>query len=173
MAWVPVGAGTDACVRALTALPAGGFVAGGSFSIAGGGPAAFFARACGTVSWGAIGTGCTIRGAAPTLDVVSLPQLGSPFALAIGNLSHGTPYMVTGLSSTMLPLQTVGLGFGASCTLWPTPDVVQPLVALGGTSSWGFVIPNVPALAGVQIWNQVVQVDSFSDASNAGVGEIH
>lgn len=175
-AWVPVAAGTDTHVRALTALPGGGFVAAGQFSAAGGAPASFFARACGTVSWASMGTGCaSISGVpvVPTLNVVSLPQLGSPFTLAVGNLGSGVPYMVTGLSSTVLPLQPLGYGFGASCKLWPTPDVVQPLVAVGGTSSWGFVIPNVPSLAGVQIWNQVVEIQAFSAASNAGVGELH
>lgn len=175
-AWVTVGAGPDSFVRTLTALPGGGFVAGGSLLAAGGAPASFLARACGTVSWAPIGTGCASIGGVPlvpTLNVVSLPQLGSPFTLAVGNLGSGVPYMVTGFSATVQPLQPLGLGFGALCTGWPTPDLIQPLVAVGGTSSWGLVVPNLPSLAGAQIWNQVVVIDTFSYASNAGVGELH
>ena len=170
--WSAVGIGTDTFVRALTALPSGGFVAGGNFIAAGGAPASYFARACGNANWTAIGSGCAVSGGVPALTLVSTPRLGGTFALAVTNLGSGLPVMVTGLSPLSLSLWPLGLGFGPGCTLLAAPDLLQPLVAVGGIGGWSLVIPNVPALAGMHLWNQVLVLDAQSAASNGGDGEI-
>lgn len=170
--WAAVGIGTDTFVRALTALPSGGFVAGGHFIAAGGAPASFFARACGNANWTAIGTGCAISGPVPALTLVSTPQLGGTFALAVAGLGSGLPVMVTGLAPANVSLWPLGLGFGPGCYLLAAPDLLQLLTVVGGSSSWSLPIPNSPALAGVHLWNQVVELGAQSSASNAGDAEI-
>lgn len=170
--WSAIGIGTDTHVRALTALPGGGFVAGGNFVAAGGAPASFFARACGNANWTAIGTGCAISGPVPALTLVSTPQLGGTFALAVAGLGGGLPVMVTGVSPANVSLWPLGLGFGPGCYLLAAPDLLQALTVVGGNSSWSLPIPNVPALAGVHLWNQVVELGAQSSASNAGDAEI-
>ena len=171
-AWSAVGIGTDTFVRALTALPSGGFVAGGNFIAAGGAPASYFARACGNANWTAIGTGCAGSGGVPALTLVSTPQLGGTFALAVGNLGSGLAVMVTGLSPTNVSLWPLSLGFGPGCRLLTAPDLLDPLVAVAGSSAWSLAIPNSPALAGLHLWNQVLELDAQSAASNGGDGEL-
>lgn len=170
--WSAVGIGTDTHVRALTALPGGGFVAGGHFVAAGGAPASFFARACGNANWTAIGSGCAISGPVPALTLVGTPQLGGTFALAVAGLGSGLPVMVTGLAPANVSLWPLGLGFGPGCYLLAAPDLLQPLTVVAGSSSWSLPIPNTPALAGVHLWNQVVELGAQSSASNGGDGEL-
>jgi hypothetical protein len=111
-------------------------------------------------------------GAAPALSLVTTPQLGGTFALAVQNLGSGIPLMVTGLAPAQVSLVQLGLGFGFGCTLHAAPDALQVLSAVGGNASWSLPIPNDPALAGVHLWNQVLELGAVSAASNGGVGEI-
>ncbi|MGB3969506.1 MAG: hypothetical protein WBO45_22420, partial [Planctomycetota bacterium] len=84
-AWAPLGTGLSGAttfvdVRALTALPDGTLVAGGSFTIAGGTPANYVARWDGA-SWSPMGTGLAI----PPLGFVVMPN-GSLVAHGYGNV---------------------------------------------------------------------------------------
>lgn len=171
-AWSAVGIGVDTYVHALVALPSGGFIAGGDLTTAGGVPSSFFARACGNANWAPTGYGCSATGPAPALTLVGPPQIGGTFALAVNNLGPGLPVMVTGFSPANLSLAQIGLGFIPGCWLWVAPDLLQVLVPVAGASSWSLAIPNVPALAGQHLWDQVVVLDTLSAASNAGDGEI-
>lgn len=170
--WSSVGIGTDSFVRALATLPDGSFAVGGYLTTAGGAPASFFTRACNNANWAAIGTGCAISGPVPTLTLVSTPTLGGTFALAASNLGSGLSVMVTGLAPANVSLWPLGLGFGPGCYLLAAPDLLQALSVVAGSSSWSLAIPNTPALAGVHLWNQVVELGAQSSASNAGNGEI-
>lgn len=170
--WSSVGIATDTFVRALATLPDGSFAVGGYFTTAGGAPAAFFTRACNNANWAAFGTGCAISGPVPTLTLVSTPTLGGTFALAASNLGSGLSVMVTGLGPANVSLWPLGLGFGPGCYLRAAPDLLQALPVVAGGSSWSLAIPNTPALAGVHLWNQVVELGAQSSASNAGNGEI-
>jgi hypothetical protein len=64
-------------------------------------------------------------------------------------------------------LQPFGLGFGPGCNLLVTTDAVQFLVQTSGAASWNMVIPNSTAFAGVNLWNQVVEIGPVSAVSNS------
>lgn len=169
--WAGVGPGVGSFVRALTALPDGHFVAAGDFVTAGGAPAMHFARACGGPTWAAFGSGCGGGGiGVPALTSISPPQLGQTFRLAVHNVTSGTAFMVLGLSPQNLSLQPYG--FGANCALLASPDVVDVLVTSGGTGNWSLAIPNLTAIAGLHLWNQVLELGAARAVSNGGDGEI-
>lgn len=170
--WVSVGIGVDTFVRALALAPGGGFVVGGYFTTAGGAPVANLARACGNANWAALGTGCAGTGGVPTLSLVSPPAIGGTFTLALQNLGSGIPLMVIGLAPVQVSLVQLGFGFGFGCTLHAAIDELQVLSAVGGSATWSAPVPNDPALAGVHLWTQGIELGAVSAASNGGVGEL-
>lgn len=111
-----------------------------------------------------------LSGTALALTLVSPPQLGTTFRLAVQNLSGGPAVMLLGLSYQNLLLQPYG--FGLACRLLATPDATQFLVTSGGTGSWSLAIPNAPAFAGLHLWNQVLEFSAIHAVSNGGDGEI-
>ncbi len=123
-------------------------------------------------SWIPYGSGCPGTNGVPSLQVVSVPALGSTFSLSVQNLAGGIALMVTGLGQLYLPLQPLGLGFGASCTLLVTPDALAVLPQAGGSASWSMLIPNVPAFVGLHLFNQAAELAAVSAVSNAGDGKI-
>jgi hypothetical protein len=80
--------------------------------------------------------------------------------------------MVTGLGQLSVPLQPIGWGFGAGCTLLVNPDTLELLSQAAGSATWSLAIPNVPALAGIHLFNQVAELGAVSAVSNAGDGQI-
>ena len=172
VAWTGVGIGMDTFVRTIVPLPSGAFFVGGNFTTAGGVPASGLALACGNANWTATGAGCAGTGGVPALTMVTPPQIGSPFTLAVNGLGSGVPLMVTGLSPLNAALFPLGLGFGFGCTLFAAPDILQVVGAVGGSGTWSLALPNDPSLAGVHVWNQVLELGAVSAASNGGDGEI-
>ncbi|MCB9884245.1 MAG: hypothetical protein H6838_02070 [Planctomycetes bacterium] len=120
---------------------------------------------CPQPTWSPYGLGCAPTGAAPALAMVSLPALGGTFALGTQNLGSGAPFMVTGFSAQALNLAQ--FGFGPACLLLVSVDAVQ----FAPAGSFTLTIPNNPSLAGLRLYNQVIELGS-SAVSNAGVGEI-
>ena len=125
-----------------------------------------------TPTWVAYGSGCLGANGVPVLQLVSLPAIGGTFSLGAQNLAGNFAFMVTGLNQFSLPLLPLDLGFGASCTLLVSPDLIAPLPQSAGSATWSFAIPNVPALAGMHLYNQVAEFGAVSAVSNAGNGEI-
>ena len=125
-----------------------------------------------TPSWVAYGTGCMGANGVPVLQLVSLPAIGGTLSLAVQNLAGSFAFMVTGLGQLSVPLQPIGLGFGAGCTLLVSPDAVELLSQAAGSATWSLAIPSVPALAGMHLFNQVAELGAVSAVSNAGNAEI-
>jgi hypothetical protein len=78
--------------------------------------------------------------------------------------------MIVGLGQQSIPLQPVGFGFGAACTLLLTTEVAQFLVELGGTATWSVAVPNIPGLQGLNVNTQMIKFTAMSAVSNAGAG---
>ena len=58
--------------------------------------------------------------------------------------------------------------FVPGCTALATPDLVDFAPTVGSSASWSFAIPNVPGLAGVQLFNQALEFGALWSLSNGG-----
>ena len=117
-------------------------------------------------SWSSVGTGCGTA----TLALGSLPALGGTFALNVSNLGAGFPFMLTGITGLNLPVPLPE--FVPGCTAYASPDLVDLLPSVGGAATWSLAIPNNPALAGFQLYNQALEFGLLLSLSNGGVGTI-
>ncbi|HEX5054573.1 MAG TPA: hypothetical protein VFZ65_22545 [Planctomycetota bacterium] len=122
--------------------------------------------------WQSLGGGCAGPGGMPSLQVVTAPVLGGTFQLQVNDLAGGLAVMVTGLGPASLPLQPLGLGFGAGCTLLAAPDALEVLLPSAGSAVWAFAVPSSVALRGVQLFSQAAELAATSALSNGGVGTI-
>ena len=137
--------------------------------------------------WTPFGTGCAGSAGVPglTLTGCSVPALGSTFSLEIVNLppSPGAAYMITGFSDTVwngtpLPWSLSSVGMPAcNLNVAPDPSLTAMFLHGGSTFTWSKSIPNVPALQGVQFFNQVMSIDPAAPNgkaafSNAGRGVV-
>jgi hypothetical protein len=125
-----------------------------------------------TPSWVPLGSGCMGGNGVPVLQLVSLPAIGGTFSLGVQNLASSYAYMVTGFGqlTRALPLYW---GFGASCSLFvDASDLIAFLPQVAGNATWSLAIPNTAALAGLHLYNQVVEFGAVSAVSNAGNAEI-
>jgi len=108
----------------------------------------------------------------PLLQLATLPAIGGTFSLAVQNLASSQAFMVTGFNplTRALPLYW---GFGASCSLLvDASDFISFLPQASGNATWGLAIPNIAALAGMHLYNQVAEFGAMSAVSNAGNAEI-
>ncbi len=133
-----------------------------------------------TITYGAnyttFGAGCPGALGVPTLTGGSLPVLGTTLAVNLGNLPVSVGLMITGLSNTLylgvipLPLPLAGFGF-PGCDLLVDPIVTDLVAGAGNTATWLFAVPWVPALAGIELFNQGASLDpgpAFLAFSNGG-----
>jgi len=121
-----------------------------------------------TPTWVAYGSGCLGSNGVPVLQLLSLPGIGCTFSLGVQNLSSSYAYMVTAFAQLprVLPLNW---GFAATCTLYvDASDLIQFLPQAAGNATWSLAIPNVPALDGLHLYNQVAEFGPVSAVSNAG-----
>jgi hypothetical protein len=78
---------------------------------------------------------------------------------ATGLSTNAFAFVVLGVSTINLPLDSVLPIAAPGCVLVPAPDDVQTLVPFAGEVNSSLAIPNNPAIAGTTIWQQVVQLD--------------
>jgi hypothetical protein len=146
--WTPLGSGVSGAVKALTTLPNGDLVAGGSFTQAGGVPANRIARWNG-VSWSAIGSGFNQE----VLALATLPN---------GNLVAGGWFTAAGSVATSCLARWDGAswsGVGGGVT-WPTslPSVRALAVLPNGdlvAGGW-FTQAGTITAVGIARWNGAV-----------------
>ncbi|MCC6670194.1 MAG: hypothetical protein IT458_03980 [Planctomycetes bacterium] len=126
-------------------------------------------------SYTLFGTACGTPGFSPSLGVRGVPRLGTTFTVTYGgpNLCgflgpisfRYRPILLTGVSRSAmggiaLPWQVPpALAGGANCLLLQSTDVVLPMPATPGgancfASEAAFAVPNVPALLGVEFYQQ-------------------
>jgi hypothetical protein len=120
-----------------------------------------------------IGAGCAGANGVPALQPTSLPALGSTYTAGVTNLAGGLAVMVLGLQPLTLPLQPLGLGFGPGCTGHVTPTVLELLPQMAGAAQWSMAIPNEPALAGSNLFQQVAELGAPAAVSNAVQAQLH
>lgn len=117
-------------------------------------------------TWTSVGAGCGTA----TLALGSLPAIGGTFALNVSNLGPGFPFMLTGITGLNLPLPLPE--FAPGCTAYASPDLLDLLPSVGGTATWSLPIPNNPALAGFQLFNQALEFGALLSLSNGGAATI-
>lgn len=120
-----------------------------------------------------IGAGCAGGNGVPNLQPTSLPAIGRPYMVSVSNLAGGLAVMVLGLQQVTVPLQLLGLGFGPGCTGYLTPDAIELLPQAAGLAQWSLAIPNEPALAGFNLFQQVAELGSPAAVSNAVHAQLH
>ncbi|MFK7740734.1 MAG: serine protease [Planctomycetota bacterium] len=124
---------------------------------------------CDVASFNTIGSGCSGT-VSPTLQLISLPDLGGTFRVGANNLASTPAIMVVGLNQISA---TLPAPFAAGCTLVASNDVVDVLNVVGNLGVFSLPIPNDPALDGLQVFVQAAAFGSTWSLSEGGVGEIH
>lgn len=128
-------------------------------------------------SIGAFGAGCSAGAWTPSLGPQgnSLPQLGTTFALEVGNLPP-EPHFVVGFLATdastwlgqPLPLDLGALGMpGCLLHIAPLGGLAYPLLSTGGSAAWPLVIPATQSLLGLQFFMQALVEAAGANAFGA------
>ncbi|MCA8974469.1 MAG: hypothetical protein KDC98_07090 [Planctomycetes bacterium] len=158
-AWSPVGSGQQSgLVLAIAAGPEGDLLVGGSFATIGGQVSPHLARLVTTCPATAqrFGSGCTSSGGLVDLRATSLPWLGATFrSRATGLPANAIAAVAYGLQSSTVPLGAVVSPTGAGCRLWQSLDLVSGAVPIAGGLDIALAIPDVPALIGMVLHQQV------------------
>lgn len=115
------------------------------------------------------GIGCAGSNGIPTLSAGGTPRLGSNFAITATNLPT-TPALAIGyfgFSRTSwgffsLPLDLTAQGL-PGCQMFvapPPPGQIISTISSGGQCSWLYPVPNVPFLAGIELYFQALIPDA-------------
>jgi len=123
-------------------------------------------------SWKPFGAGCAGVAGTPTMQVTSPPVLGGTLSLSVQQLAGGLAVMAVGFAQVVVPLQPLGLGFGAGCNLLVTPDAIDFLPQIAGAAAWNLAIPNVLALRGVHVFQQAAEFGAPSAVAAGGDAKI-
>jgi hypothetical protein len=126
-----------------------------------------------TARFTTFGQGCPTSVGTPSIEAISLPQIGANFEVAIGNLPASTNFLLIaeGFSQTTwngnpLPYSLAPLGV-AGCSLEVAADLLFGLGASNGSATLSLVIPNTPSLINFTYYMQAFAVDS---AASNGLG---
>lgn len=153
---------TGTRVDAMALKPDGEVVCGGTFLHAGAAVSAFIARLQPGVRAAAlpVGAGCPSSGGGNVLAARTLPWAGSRFvSRATGLPPLALVASVVGLARTSLSLAGA-LPFGQpGCALLVRPDAVFLDAQAGGTFEFALELPDVPALAGLELLHQLVVLE--------------
>lgn len=150
----------------------GSLVIGGLLGVVGGSVSSGFAvleTSC-PASAVAAGAGCPSSGGNNELVATSLPWLGASFtAHATGLPSNSLAVAVRGLGTLTTPLSTILPQGQVGCSLLVTPDLLDLYVPSNGQLEAGFDIPNVTALVGQVLHQQVVPIEIDAAGNLAAV----
>lgn len=101
--------------------------------------------------------GCSGSGSANTLTATRMAWVGGRYrATAAGLPMPSVALDVFGLSTTSTPLSGVLPQGAPGCVLAVSPDLLTVLPVANGTAEASLLLPNLPALAGVPLYHQVV-----------------
>lgn len=124
---------------------------------------------------GLAGFGTFAPGCAGTLGVAKLtgntPVLGGTLNVSISNLPLNAGIMVTGFSNTTsgfgaLPLDLTSFG-ATGCFGRVSADANSLVLGAGNTATWNFGVPAAPVFQGVQLFNQMIVLDTGFNALGA------
>jgi hypothetical protein len=117
------------------------------------------------------GAGCSNGLSAPTMQALTMPNLGTTFIARTANLGGAPAAMIVGLASENLPLTLPA--FAGNCTLLARPDVVEVLNVFANQALYQLVLPNDPNLSGTQFHLQSIEFGPLWTMSDGGVGTIN
>ncbi len=127
----------------------------------------------GAAGIGTFGPGCTGSLGIPKITASANPTLGSTLTLTVDNLPLSSMVMCTGYSNTTSlfgPLPFDAGAYGApGCLLRVSTEAVLFVAGLNNQATWNFVIPNDPAFAGLNFYNQAIAGDPLANALGATV----
>jgi arylsulfatase A-like enzyme len=133
-------------------------------------------RLNGDASWFAFGKGCAGKGAVPTLAAASgqRPIYGKTFTTDIGSMQTTVTQCIGILGFDRIALDLTSSG-APGCTLYTGLDVLMPLTASGGKSSWSVFVPPAADLFGFRFYQQVIVFEAGANThgailTNAGEG---
>jgi hypothetical protein len=171
--WGPFGSSLTDGVRTLLPLPSGEVLVGGSMTVVDGQPAQGLAMLVPTCPAAAApyGSGCSGSGGALALTATSLPYCGGPqSSRATGMPPNAIGIGMLGYSSLALPLAAVLPQALPGCTLLASPDDLTLLLPNGGTVTTTLAVPNVPALVGATLRQQVASVEIAPNGAITAIG---
>lgn len=107
-----------------------------------------------------VATACVGPAGPLSLVADSQPWIGTTFAsTSTGFAVNGIGVSVFGFARLDLPLSSLVSGSLPDCNLLPTPDVVQLCVPVAGACTQSLPLPSLPALTGLFLDHQFVQVE--------------
>jgi WD40 repeat protein len=160
--WSAIGSGLNGSPEAFGVLPDGRLAMAGAFSLAGGAAACNIALVTSTCPALAItsGTGCAGAGGPMVLAATTLPWLAGTFRNhCSGMAANSLAASLIGLFPQNSPLSALHPAAGAACMLLASADSATLLLPVAGAVSHQFALPLDPALAGVTLYNQVLQIE--------------
>ncbi|HEX6811608.1 MAG TPA: hypothetical protein VF384_08305 [Planctomycetota bacterium] len=157
--WLPMGGGTNGIVQAVRFDPEGGVIAGGGFTSAGGVASpncARFITNCSTAA-STYATGCPSSAGMAQWTISSGPWVGSTYrAICSGLPSQAFAVDVIGLTTNPLSLAALLPQGQPGCTLVPDLQILTGRVITNGRAESELAIPNVPWIAGIPFFHQMV-----------------
>lgn len=124
---------------------------------------------------GPYGRGCAGNAGTPSLVATSLPVLASTYTLDAGNLSGAVCplFVLHGFSNSQsafgpLPYNLAPIGFGG-CSLETSADLALFTLGFGGTATSTIAIPSTPNFLDLQLWSQVLTLDSAAPNGNGAI----
>ncbi|MCA8965908.1 MAG: hypothetical protein KDC48_13570 [Planctomycetes bacterium] len=113
------------------------------------------------------GAGCAGGGGVVTLAADNQPWLGETYTATASNLAAGgLAFVVVGFSNSAwtggalpVPLMMLNPGAGIGCDLLASPDAVTLQFPVGGQVVTSMNLPNNPAFAGIDLFQQVLQLE--------------
>ncbi|MBM4061184.1 MAG: hypothetical protein FJ265_08830 [Planctomycetes bacterium] len=128
-----------------------------------------------TAQFGPFGQGCPTSAGVPALTAAALPRLGQSCAFEVAGLplSTGVVIVAMGLTHTTWngsPLPQSLASFGLQgCSLAVAPDALLAAVAVGGSASFGFAVPNQASLANLSLYLQAFAPDALAPNGMGGI----
>jgi len=126
---------------------------------------------CAVGTFSTYGTGCSAGNSAPTMQALSMPNLGTSFLVRADGLDGNPTAVIAGLAGENLPLTIPA--FANNCTLLARSDVVELLNVFNTFAIYQLAIPNNANLAGTQVHLQFIEFGTPWTMSQGGVGTIN
>ena len=117
----------------------------------------------GLAGHGFFGPGCAGTAGVSHQQYTTPPQIGGTLSVNCNNMPFAIGLMVIGVSNTVsgigpLPVD-LGIIGAPGCPLRVSADALDTVIGVGTTATWNFPIPNVPALSGTLLYNQLAVLD--------------